>query len=168
MRRGEQCCLCVCICPTNLPAPRSFLTRIEEAYQRANSALLRLLLVDHAIVARLRSLRHYFFFSSSDFFASFLEAAGRELRKKVNPTHIREATLMRLQSHLGMVLGSSSTVGFADPYREDVRVDLAAENAYDQLKRIADTRGGVEEAARVAKARDRETTSVSSECLCAP
>lgn len=129
----------------------SFFRRIESAYQRANTALLHLLLEEHNIIPRLRSMKHYFFLSSSDFFSSFLEAAGRELRKRVDPSHIRDPTIMRLQTHLGMVLGSSSSVGFADPFREDVKIDLAHENAYDQLKRIADIKGGVEAARAQAK-----------------
>ncbi|MCO5614103.1 hypothetical protein L7F22_068384 [Adiantum nelumboides] len=137
----------------------SFFRRIESAYQRANSALLHLLIEEHNIVPRLRSMKHYFFQSSSDFFSSFLEAAGRELRKKVDPGRIRDPTIMRLQTHLGMVLGSSSSVGFADPFREDIKVDLAGENAYDQLKRIAEIKGGVEAAraqAKLAKQRDKD------------
>ncbi|TKY86630.1 hypothetical protein EX895_004269 [Sporisorium graminicola] len=129
----------------------SFFRRIEGAYQRANSALLKLLLGDQHILERLRSLRHFFFFSESDFLSSFLEQSGHELIKKVSPTKTRETVQQRLQTHLGAVLGSSSTVGFEDPYREDVRIVLASEGAYDQLKRIAETKGGIE-ATRLAQA----------------
>lgn len=137
----------------------SFFEQIERAYQRANAALLHLLLNEHNIIPRLRSMKHYFFQSSADFFSSFLEAAGRELNKEVVAGKVRDVTLMRLQSHLGMVLGSSSCVGYGDPYREDVRVHLATENAYDHLKRIAEIRGGMDEAraqAKVAKHRDKD------------
>jgi gamma-tubulin complex component 2 len=81
------------------------------------------------------------------------------LNKEVVAGKIRDVTLMRLQSHLGMVLGSSSCVGYSDPYREDVRIHLATENAYDHLKRIAEIRGGMEEAraqAKMAKHRERD------------
>ena len=121
-----------------------FFRRIEAAYQKANSMLLRLLIQDQHIVERLRSLRHFFFYSESDFLMSFLEQSSHELRKKVDPHRIRETTQLRLQTHLGAVLGSSSTVGFHDPYKEDIRVELASEGAYDQLKRIAETKGGIE------------------------
>ncbi|MCO5599830.1 hypothetical protein L7F22_053937 [Adiantum nelumboides] len=137
----------------------SFFQYIETAYQRANTALLSLLLDEHNIVVRLRSMKHYFFQTHSDFFSSFLEAAGRELRKEVVPDKIRDVTIMRLQSHLGMVLGSSNCVGYTDPFREDVKVTLASENAYDQLKRIAEIKGGMEAAraqAKLAKQKDRE------------
>ncbi|PWN36395.1 uncharacterized protein FA14DRAFT_135138 [Meira miltonrushii] len=137
----------------------SFFQYIETAYQRANTALLSLLLDEHNIVVRLRSMKHYFFQTHSDFFSSFLEAAGRELRKEVVPDKVRDVTIMRLQSHLGMVLGSSNCVGYTDPFREDVKVTLASENAYDQLKRIAEIKGGMEAAraqAKLAKQKDRE------------
>ncbi|KAK0543147.1 gamma tubulin complex Spc97/GCP2 subunit Alp4 [Tilletia horrida] len=123
-----------------------FFHRIESAYQRANEALLRMLLNDQHIVARLRSLKHYFFLSQSDYFSSFLEQAKAELRKYVIPQKLRETTTTRLQTHLGMVLGSSSCVGFEDPYREDIRIEIAMEGAYDQLQRIAETKGGLEAA----------------------
>ncbi|GAK63302.1 spc97/Spc98 [Moesziomyces antarcticus] len=129
----------------------SFFRRIEAAYQRANSALLKLLLEDQHILERLRSLKHFFFFSESDFLSSFLEQSAHELAKKVSPTKTRETVQQRLQTHLGAVLGSSSTVGFEDPYREDVRIVLASEGAYDQLKRIAETKGGIE-ATKLAQA----------------
>ncbi|CBQ71684.1 related to gamma-tubulin complex component 2 [Sporisorium reilianum SRZ2] len=129
----------------------SFFRRIEAAYQRANSALLKLLLGDQHILERLRSLKHFFFFSESDFLSSFLEQSGHELAKKVSPSKTRETVQQRLQTHLGAVLGSSSTVGFEDPYREDVRIVLASEGAYDQLKRIAETKGGIE-ATKLAQA----------------
>ncbi len=129
----------------------SFFRRIEAAYQRANSALLKLLLEDQHILERLRSLKHFFFFSESDFLSSFLEQSAHELVKKVSPTKTRETVQQRLQTHLGAVLGSSSTVGFEDPYREDVRIVLASEGAYDQLKRIAETKGGIE-ATKIAQA----------------
>ncbi|CDS01372.1 hypothetical protein [Sporisorium scitamineum] len=129
----------------------SFFRRIEGAYQRANSALLKLLLGDQHILERLRSLKHFFFFSESDFLSSFLEQSAHELVKKVSPSKTRETVQQRLQTHLGAVLGSSSTVGFEDPYREDVRIVLASEGAYDQLKRIAETKGGIE-ATKLAQA----------------
>ncbi|KAJ1027604.1 hypothetical protein NDA18_003604 [Ustilago nuda] len=139
----------------------SFFRRIEAAYQRANSALLKLLLEDQHILERLRSLKHFFFFSESDFLSSFLEQSGHELVKKVSPTKTRETVQQRLQTHLGAVLGSSSTVGFEDPYREDVRIVLASEGAYDQLKRIAETKGGIE-ATKLAQANAAAAAATSS------
>ncbi|PWN47840.1 hypothetical protein IE53DRAFT_348536 [Violaceomyces palustris] len=144
----------------------SFFRRIEENYQQANSTLLKLLIDDQHIVDRLRSLKHFLFLSESDFFMSFLDQSAHELRKKVDPHRIRETTQMRLQTHLGMVLGSSSSVGFHDPYREDVRVELASEGAYAQLKRIAETKGGIEAAKALARQeKARESSAARNEAL---
>lgn len=139
----------------------SFFRRIEGAYQRANSALLKLLLGDQQILERLRSLKHFFFFSESDFLSSFLEQSAHELVKKVSPSKTRETVQQRLQTHLGAVLGSSSTVGFEDPFREDVRIVLASEGAYDQLKRIAETKGGIE-ATKLAQANAAAAAAAAS------
>ncbi|WFD34835.1 gamma tubulin complex Spc97/GCP2 subunit Alp4 [Malassezia cuniculi] len=130
----------------------SFFSCVDKAYQRANLALLRLLVDDTKVIDRLCSMRHYLFFAQADFLHSFLDQSQHELRKYVDPNRIRETTLLRLQAQLDMVLGSSSSVGFEDPYKEDIRVDLANEKAYDQLQRIADTKGVVE----VAKLRERQ------------
>lgn len=141
----------------------AFYQQVESAYQYANRALLSLLLHEQNIIPRLRSMKHYFFLSQSDFFSSFLEAAGRELRKEVVADKVRDVTIMRLQSHLGMVLGSSNCIGFEDPFREDIRVQLATENAYDQLKRIAEIRGGIEAAraqAKLARQKDKDRISL--------
>lgn len=139
---------------------------LENAYQRANAALLRLLVEDKEIVQRLCSLKHYFFFSQTDFLQAFLDQSEHELRKSVDPQRIRETTLLRLQTHLDMVLNSSDTVGFHDPFREDLRVDLARERVYDQLQRIADTKGVIE----LAKLRERQQAerqhAGSRECTC--
>ena len=129
----------------------AFATCIKRAYQRANAALLCLLKDDKDIIARLCSLKHYFFFAQSDFLQTFMDQSGHELRKMVDPFRVRETTLLRLQTQLDMALGSSDSVGFLDPYREDLRVDLAKERAYDQLQRIADTKGVVEVAKLRAK-----------------
>lgn len=124
---------------------------IERAYQRANAALLSLLKNDKDIIRRLYSLKHYFFFAHADFLQTFFEQADPELKKWVDPHRVRETTLLRLQTQLDTVLNSSDTVGFHDPYREELRVDVAKERAYDQLQRIADTKGVVEIAKLRAK-----------------
>ncbi|CAO1613410.1 unnamed protein product [Jaminaea pallidilutea] len=150
-----------------------FLRKIEEAYQHANARLLDLLLHQYHLVDRLRSLKHYFFFSSSDFFSSFIEQADRELRRVVNPMHVRDSVKSRLQTHLGMILGSSAVVGFTDPYKEEVKVGTALDTPYESLKRIANTRGvkgGSDAAEAIAlkartRARDRDYTTLLSDIL---
>jgi gamma-tubulin complex component 2 len=53
-----------------------FLDNVNGAYAHANSSLLELLLTTHALPARLRSLKHYFFLDRSDFFSYFLELSA--------------------------------------------------------------------------------------------
>ncbi|WFD00149.1 gamma tubulin complex Spc97/GCP2 subunit Alp4 [Malassezia yamatoensis] len=130
----------------------SFITCLENTYQRANAALLRLLVQDKGIKQRLSSMKHFFFFSQTDFLQDFLDQSEHELRKSVDPQRIRETTLLRLQTHLDMVLNSSDCVGFHDGFKEDLRVNLAKERVYDQLQRIADTKGVIE----LAKLRERQ------------
>ena len=76
-----------------------FLDNVNSAYAYANSSLLSLLLTTHALPARLRSLKHYFFLDRSDFFTYFLELGTSELKK---PS--REVNVGKLQSLLDIVL----------------------------------------------------------------
>jgi gamma-tubulin complex component 2 len=76
-----------------------FLDNVNGAYAHANSSLLELLLTTHALPARLRSLKHYFFLDRSDFFSYFLELSAPELKKAS-----QECECRKLQSLLDLVL----------------------------------------------------------------
>lgn len=165
-------CGCLVKCSyVMFPTFSSFFRRIEDAYQQANSTLLKLLLEQQNIVDRLRSLKHYFFFSQSDFLLTFLEQAERELKKRIQPHKTRETTHLRLQTHLGMVLASSSSAPYDDLYKEDIKIDISEGTVYEELKRINETRGDIEAAKAFAaelkgkekekrKEEEREKTTV--------
>ena len=63
---------------------RSMTEKIDRAYAVSSRTLLDLLLNEKQLVARLRSLKHYFLLDTGDFFVHFLDAAEDELRR---PTH---------------------------------------------------------------------------------
>ncbi|KDN39944.1 hypothetical protein K437DRAFT_250373 [Tilletiaria anomala UBC 951] len=128
----------------------NFLKCIEHAYERANTTLLKLLINEQHIIQRLRSVKHYFVMEHSDFFMSFYEQSIRDLRKFVVPGRVGSIP-MRLGQQLGMVLGSSTTIGSDDPYKEDLRVECNNEKVYSQLMRIAETKGGIEAAKALAR-----------------
>jgi gamma-tubulin complex component 2 len=89
-----------------------------------------------------------------DFFASFYEQSLRDLRRIISSGRAG-STPTRLGQQLGMVLGSSTTVGSDDPYKEDLRIECTTEKVYTQLMRIAETKGAVE-AAKAAKQQKKE------------
>ncbi|KAF2664846.1 hypothetical protein BT63DRAFT_378381 [Microthyrium microscopicum] len=121
--------------PTKFDDPR-FLENVNNAYAYANSSLLTLLLTTHALPARLRSLKHYYFLDRSDFFTYFLELGTSEL-KKVS----REVNVPKLQSLLDIVLRQPGSVAADDPYKEDVKVVMDKNSLTDWLMKIVNVTG---------------------------
>jgi len=113
-----------------------FLENVNAAYSHANSSLLSLLLTTHALPARLRSLKHYFFLDRSDFFTYFLELGTSELKKQA-----RDVNVGKLQSLLDIVLRQPGSVAADDPYKEDVKVCMNENSLTDWLMRIVNVTG---------------------------
>ncbi|KAK5005979.1 gamma tubulin complex Spc97/GCP2 subunit Alp4, partial [Cryomyces antarcticus] len=121
--------------PTTFDDPR-FLDNVNGAYAHANSSLLNLLLTTHALPARLRSLKHYFFLDRSDFFTYFLEISTSELKKPVKSVNIS-----KLQSLLDIVLHQAGSVAAEDPFKEDVKVSMNEISLTNWLMGVVNTIG---------------------------
>ncbi|KUJ06281.1 uncharacterized protein LY89DRAFT_633211 [Mollisia scopiformis] len=121
--------------------PRSFddnrfLDNVNSAYAHANQSLLELLLTTHALPARLRSLKHYFFLDRSDFFSSFLELGTSELRKPV-----KSVNTSKLQSLLDIVLRQPGSVAAQDPFKEDIKIEMNETSLTNMLTRVVNISG---------------------------
>jgi gamma-tubulin complex component 2 len=121
--------------------PRSFddnrfLDNVNSAYAHANESLLNLLLTTHALPARLRSLKHYFFLDRSDFFSYFLELGASELRKPVKSVNTN-----KLQSLLDLVLRQPGSVAAQDPFKEDIKVEMNEVSLTNSLTRVVNISG---------------------------
>lgn len=121
--------------------PRSFddnrfLDNVNSAYAHANQSLLELLLTTHALPARLRSLKHYFFLDRSDFFSYFLELGNSELSKPV-----KKVNTSKLQSLLDLVLRQSGSVAAQDPFKEDIKVEMNEISLTNSLTRVVNISG---------------------------
>ena len=112
------------------------LENVSIAYGFANRSLMTLLLTTHHLPARLRSLKHYFFLSRSDFFSYFLELSHSELRK---PS--KHANVSKLQSLLDIVLRQPGSVAAEDPYKEDVKVLMNDVGLTGWLMRVVNVQG---------------------------
>lgn len=102
---------------------------IENAYNYSSEVLLNLLLKDHKLVNRLRSLKHYFLLDQSDFMVHFMDISEEELAKNVNAIKIN-----RLESLLEVSLRITSAN--ADPYKDDLRVKLSSSDLKSLVMRI--------------------------------
>jgi gamma-tubulin complex component 2 len=121
--------------------PRSFddnrfLDNVNSAYAHANESLMKLLLTTHALPARLRSLKHYFFLDQSDFFSYFLELGTSELRKPV-----KSVNASKLQSLLDLVLRQPGSVAAQDPFKEDIKVEMNEISLTNSLTRVVNISG---------------------------
>ncbi|SMR63075.1 unnamed protein product [Zymoseptoria tritici ST99CH_3D1] len=122
--------------PHTFEDPR-FLENVSGAYAFANRSLMTLLLTTHALPARLRSLKHYFFLDRSDFFSYFLELTHSELRKKP----ARNVNVGKLQSLLDIVLRQPGSVAAEDPFKEDVKVVMNDVGLTGWLMRVVNVQG---------------------------
>lgn len=116
----------------------NFYKQVEDAYTHANRALLKLLLDDEKLIERLRSMKHYFFLSNSDFFVHFLDQSYSELRKPA-----KSANLVKLQSLLDITLRNPASPSHADPYKEDVKISMSREPLYQWLLNVVNVSGAI-------------------------
>jgi gamma-tubulin complex component 2 len=133
-----------------------FLDNVNGAYAHANSSLLNLLLTTHALPARLRSLKHYFFLDRSDFFSSFLELSASELRKPARAVNVN-----KLQSLLDLVLRQPGSVAAEDPFKEDVKVQMNEVGLTKWLMRVVSV-SGIDQDGGTADGLDRYQTPATS------
>ncbi|KAI5852517.1 Spc98 family-domain-containing protein [Morchella snyderi] len=113
-----------------------FLDNVNSAYAHANESLLNLLLTTHALPARLRSLKHYFFLDRSDFFSYFLELGATELQKPAKKVNVG-----KLQSLLDLALRQPGSIAASDPFKEDVKVQMNEVGLTKWLMRVVSVSG---------------------------
>lgn len=131
-----------------------FLDNVNSAYAHANSSLLNLLLTTHALPARLRSLKHYFFLDRSDFFTFFLDLSESELKKPWKSVNVG-----KLQSFLDLALRQPGSVAAQDPFIEDVRVHMNSVGLTKFLMHVVNVQGSDEGSRDEIMAKLRTPTS---------
>ena len=143
--------------PKSFDDPR-FLDNVNSAYAHANSSLLDLLVNTHALPARLRSMKHYFFLDRSDFFTYFLDLSASELKKPW-----RLVNVGKLQSLLDLVLRQPGTVAVHDPFKEDIKVQMNNVGLTQLVMRVVNVRGFDEDSAPDSVDRYRTPTAKPNE-----
>jgi len=88
-----------------------------KTYEWANQHLMNLVMVEEQFMARLKSIKHYFFMDQADFFVQFLDSAEEELLKG-----IKVVSKEKIESLLEMSLRTSCTN--ADPFKDDLTCEL--------------------------------------------
>ncbi|KAI9501023.1 Spc98 family-domain-containing protein [Coemansia spiralis] len=115
--------------------PQTLMRGIDQAYLRANQALLNILLKDGRMMAYMGAIKHYLLFEKSDFLTHFLDLAKFEMNRKS-----KDMSANRLQSFLDLALLNPASVSHDDPLKDIVRISVEYANLIDDLKVINDRR----------------------------
>ena len=133
--------------------------RIERAFEHASAGLLRAVLDDGDLRARLRGLKKYFLLRQGDFLVHFVDIAGAELARPA-----LDVSVERLQSMLELSLKVSTAA--SDPHADRVTCALERRGIIAQLlaiqssKSAAGAEGAPFSGAREDSATNREDADV--------
>jgi len=94
-----------------------YIEKIEKAYAYASQKLLDMFLVEEQLLARLRSIKHYFLLDQGDFINHFMDIADSELAKNVH-----DISPTKLANLLELALRTS--IANYDPFKDDLMCDL--------------------------------------------
>lgn len=108
---------------------RRYYDQIEKAYSYASQLLLTLLIEEKELMARLKSIKHYFLLDKGDFIVQFMDMTEMEMKQ-----HIDDILPSRLESLLELALRTSTAN--VDPFKDDLRVDLLPFDLTSQLLQI--------------------------------
>ncbi|GFR65977.1 gamma-tubulin complex component [Elysia marginata] len=93
---------------------RRYYDQIERAYSYASQLLLTLLIEEKELIARLKSIKHYFLLDKGDFIVQFMDMTEMEMKQ-----HIDDIDPSRLESLLELALRTSTAN--VDPFKDDLR-----------------------------------------------
>lgn len=112
------------------------LITLASAYNHANETLLKLLIYTHKLPERVESLKHYFFLENADFLVNFMDIAKDELAKPST-----KASKTTLQYLLDMSLRQPGSTSSADPYTDEVIVDITHTSVTENALKIVKVPG---------------------------
>ncbi|XP_059166589.1 gamma-tubulin complex component 2-like isoform X2 [Physella acuta] len=108
---------------------RRYYDQIERAYSYASRLLLTLLLEEKELMARLKSIKHYFLLDKGDFIVQFMDMTEVEMNLNID-----DILPSRLESLLELALRTSTAN--VDTFKDDLRVDLLPFDLTTQLLQI--------------------------------
>ncbi|KAJ1754619.1 gamma tubulin complex Spc97/GCP2 subunit Alp4, partial [Coemansia sp. RSA 1591] len=111
--------------------PQMLMRQIDQAYLRANQALLDILFKHGKMMAYMGAVKRYLLFEKSDFMTHFLDLAKVEISRQP-----KDMSTNRLQSFLELALLNPASVSHDDPLKDIVRVSLESVDLIDTLKVI--------------------------------
>ncbi|KAJ2217246.1 gamma tubulin complex Spc97/GCP2 subunit Alp4 [Coemansia sp. RSA 487] len=111
--------------------PQILMRGIDQAYLRANQALLDILLKDNKLMDYMGAIKRYLLFEKSDFLTHFLDLAKFEMNRQP-----KDMSASRLQSFLDIALLNPASVSHDDPLKDIVKVSMETSNLIETLQMI--------------------------------
>ncbi|KAJ1833184.1 gamma tubulin complex Spc97/GCP2 subunit Alp4 [Coemansia sp. RSA 2711] len=134
--------------------PQMLMRQIDQAYLRANQALLNILFRDGQMMDYMGAVKRYLLFEKSDFLTHFLDLAKVEISRQP-----KDMSISRLQSFLDLALLNPASVAHEDPLKDIVGVTLESADLLDTLEVINTGQTGGKAAAAQQPARGSPATS---------
>ncbi|KAJ2082466.1 gamma tubulin complex Spc97/GCP2 subunit Alp4 [Coemansia sp. RSA 988] len=110
---------------------QQLMRRIDQAYLRANQALLDVLFKDGQMMAYMGAVKRYLLFETSDFLTHFLDQAKFEMNRQR-----KDMSTNRLQSFLDLALLNPASVSHDDPLKDIVKVTMESADLIETMKAI--------------------------------
>ena len=111
------------------PVKKEFINQINEAYSFASKFLLNLLINEHNLLIRIKSLKTYFLLNDGDFLLTFMDLTENEMKMEVN-----SIAQNRLDTLLELSLRTSMSEH--DPYKDDLKIVLLPYDPITHLVRV--------------------------------
>ncbi|EGC38081.1 hypothetical protein DICPUDRAFT_53526 [Dictyostelium purpureum] len=111
---------------------KNYIDKIEKAYDYTSGTLLNLLINEKQLIARLKSIKHYFLLCKGDFFSHFMEITYDELKKPLD-----EINMVKMNSLLQLSLRTTSiSEAEEDEFKDDLECEFIPYKLKDQLLNI--------------------------------
>lgn len=114
---------------------KGYFDQIERAYDYASKLLLNLLMDEKGLMARLRSIKHYFLLDKGDFIVQFMDMTEEEMKQPYESIGTR-----RMETLLELALRTSTAN--ADPFKDDLRIQFQKTDLISQLYDILKAKHG--------------------------
>ncbi len=108
---------------------------IDKAHEYACIQVLQLIMEEHKLINRLKSIKHYYLLDRGDFLVHFLDSADLELEKQS-----LSVPQDKLKSLLEMAVKTSSVND--DPYQNDVTCTMSDQKLVDYLNNLRGSNEG--------------------------
>lgn len=105
---------------------KGYFDQIERAYNYASKLLMNLLMEEKELMARLRSIKHYFLLDKGDFIVQFMDMTEEEMKQPYDCISTR-----RMETLLELALRTSTAN--VDPFKDDLRIQFQKTDLISQL-----------------------------------